>query len=193
MEKRDEVSVFLRPRRFGKSTNLSMLRSFFSFGAESQDFSEFLIGQETEVMEEHCGKYPVVMMNMKDICGDTWKEILDALWAMLKDVMICQASYLDKEDIQYNGIKYFDAESNPNESNAKHFLLQLPSCLQQKYQKRVIGLIDGCDAPLNHAFRMGFYDSASEFFGSFYSNGLKSNDALKRACLMGIAEWEELH
>ena len=58
MEKRDKVNVILRPRRFGKSTNLSMLKSFFSFGAQSKDFSRFLIGKETDFIQKHCGKYP---------------------------------------------------------------------------------------------------------------------------------------
>jgi Predicted AAA-ATPase/PD-(D/E)XK nuclease superfamily len=188
MEKKDKVSIFLRPRRFGKSLNLSMLRSFLSIGAKSKDFSEFRIGKETEFMKKHCGKYPVVMMNMKGIDGDTWKEMLRDLLAMLKDIMISQASHLNEEDKQYIGIKYFEAESLPSESNAKRFLLRLTSCLKQKFNKEVIVLVDEYDAPLNHAFRMGYYEKASTFFGSFYSNGLKTNDALERACLMGIVE-----
>jgi Predicted AAA-ATPase len=99
----DKVSVILRPRRFGKSTNLSMLRSFFSFGAESHDFSKFLIGQEPEFMDEHCGKYPVVMMNMKGIGGNSWEQMLDDLWVMLRRVMRSQAAYLDDEDANIIG------------------------------------------------------------------------------------------
>ena len=67
MEKSGKVSVFLRPRQFGKSTNLYMLRSFFSFGANSKDFSGYFIGKETDFVEKHRGKYPVVSLNMKGI------------------------------------------------------------------------------------------------------------------------------
>jgi Predicted AAA-ATPase len=76
METQVEVSVFLRPRRFGKSTNLSMLKSFYSFGAELKDFSGYFIGEETEFIEKHRGKYPVVSLNMKGIGGDDWGEML---------------------------------------------------------------------------------------------------------------------
>jgi Predicted AAA-ATPase len=64
----------------------------------------------------------------------------------------------------------------------------LTFCLHEKYQKKVIVLIDENDTPLNHAFFKGFYEEASEFFGIFYSNGLKSNSAVYKACLMGIVE-----
>ena len=83
MDKQDEANVFLRPRRFGKSTNLSMLKSFFSFGAESKDFSRFFIGKETEFIKKHCGKYPVVYLNMKEIGGDSWEMMLNDIWACL--------------------------------------------------------------------------------------------------------------
>ena len=72
MEDTAKVSVVLRPRRFGKSTNLSMLKSFFSLNAQPRDFERFLIGKETEFIEEHCGQYPVVYMDMKCIRGDNW-------------------------------------------------------------------------------------------------------------------------
>jgi Predicted AAA-ATPase/PD-(D/E)XK nuclease superfamily len=188
MEKRDEVSVFLRPRRFGKSTNLSMLRSFFSLGAESQDFSEFLIGQETEFMEEHCGKYPVVMMNMKGIDGDNWDQMISRIWSCLQTTLRDHEENLNEVYVKFIGVDCYDASAQPIETIAADFLKRLTSCLYKKFKKRVIVLIDEYDAPLNHAFQMGFYDSALTFFGSFYSNGLKSNVALERACLMGIVE-----
>jgi Predicted AAA-ATPase/PD-(D/E)XK nuclease superfamily len=188
MKRHEEVNVFLRPRRFGKSTNLSMLKSFFSIGAEAKDFSKYLIGKETKFIAKHCGKYPVVLLNMKDIRGNNWKEMLSELWLMLKHVIWDQASYLNSQDVDFIGINYRDAEAKPNKANAKIFLLQLTSCLYKKYNKRVVVLIDEYDAPLNHSFRKGFYEEASEFFGSFYSSGLKSNPALHKACLMGIVE-----
>ena len=188
MENSAKVSVFLRPRRFGKSTNLSMLKSFFSSGADSNDFSRFLIGKEAEFLEMHCGKYPVVLLNMKNIRGDNWEQMLEKLWSMLRHVMYSQASNLDVEDIDFIGINYRDTKERPNETIADAFLLHLTTCLKKKSQKTVIVLIDEYDAPLNHAFRMEFFEKASRFFGSFYSNGLKDNPALEKACLMGIVE-----
>jgi Predicted AAA-ATPase len=188
MEKDDEVSVFLCPRRFGKSTNLSMLKSFLTFGAEWRDFSEFQIGQETEFMKKHCGKYPVVMMNMKGISGESWEQMISRIWSRLRATLKVHAEILNELNVKFIGVDCYDASAQPSETIAIDFLKHLTSCLYEKFDKRVIVLIDEYDAPLNHAFRKGFYDSASEFFGSFYSNGLKSNEALERACLMGIVE-----
>ena len=190
MEKGDEVSVILRPRRFGKSTNLSMLKSFFSFGAQSQHFSRFLIGKEIEFIKKHCGKYPVVFLNMKGIGGENWGEMLMKIWSNLRNAIDDQRRHLDEDDIAFIGVDYRDAKAQPNETNAGGFLDRLTRRLQKKYNQEVIVLIDEYDAPLNHAFRKDFYERAStgSFFGKFYSNGLKSNVALKRACLMGIVE-----
>ena len=189
MEKGDEVSVILRPRRFGKSTNLSMLKSFFSFGAQSQHFSRFLIGKEIEFIKKHCGKYPVVFLNMSGIAGgENWEGMLNMIWLRLRDAIYDQKRHLDEDDMAFIGVNYRDATAQPNETIAGGFLKRLTRRLQKKYIQRVIVLIDEYDAPLNHAFRKGFYEKASSFFGEFYSNGLKSNFALKRACLIGIVE-----
>jgi Predicted AAA-ATPase len=188
MEARVEVSVFLRPRRFGKSTNLSMLKSFFSFGAELKDFSGYFIGKETEFIEKHRGKYPVVSLNMKGIGGDDWGEMLREIWSCLRDTLEDQEENLNKQDVKFIGIDCHDATAQPNETIAAGFLNHLMKHLEKKYKQNVIVLIDDYDAPLNHAFRMGYYAKASSFFEEFYSNGLKVNSALKRACLMGIVE-----
>ena len=185
MEKGDEVSVILRPRRFGKSTNLSMLKSFFSFGAQSQHFSRFLIGKEIEFIKKHCGKYPVVFLSMKGIGGENWEEMLKDIWELLLKTIECHEDELASKDFEYLRIY---PESQVNEAVATAFLDRLTRRLQKKYNQEVIVLIDEYDAPLNHAFRKDFYERASSFFGKFYSNGLKSNFALKRACLMGIVE-----
>jgi hypothetical protein len=87
-------------------------------------------------MEEHCGKYPVVMMDMKGIDGDTWEKILDDFWVMLKDVMIRQASYLDDEDVDIIGINFRDTKAKPDEAIAKRFLLRLTSRLHQNKKKK---------------------------------------------------------
>ena len=96
MENPAGVSVCLRPRRFGKSTNLSMLKSFFSFGAESKDFSRFFIGKETEFIKKHCGKYPVVYLNMKGIGGDNWEKMLSKIWLCLREAISSQRRSLDE-------------------------------------------------------------------------------------------------
>jgi Predicted AAA-ATPase len=124
------LCVFLRPGRFGKRTNLSMLHSFFSFGAELKDFNRFLIGKEIEFMKEHCGKYPVAMMNMKDIDGDNWEQMLSRIWSSLRATIIDQEENLNKLDVKFIGVDCYDASGQPSESIAAAFLKHLTSHLQ---------------------------------------------------------------
>ena len=171
MEDAADVSVILRPRRFGKSTNLSMLKSFFSFNTKSEDFERFLIGQEKEFIKEHCGKYPVVLLNMKGIGGESWEEMLSKIWSCMKEIVEYHRDHLTEEDIKFIEIDCYDTKVQPNETVAAAFVRRLTRRLYKKYNKQVIVLIDEYDAPLNHAFRSGSYDEAANFFGEFYSNG----------------------
>jgi hypothetical protein len=184
MEQGDKVSVFLRPRRFGKSTNLSMLKSFFSLESKSKDFDRFLIGKEKDFVQTHCGAYPVVFLSIKGVRGDTWEDMLRDIWVCLRDVILYDWDVLPSSDIIAMGMD----SNTPDESIAAGFLKRLTRCLFKNFQKQVIVLIDEYDAPLNHAYRKQFHDRAFEFFGKFFSNALKSNPALNMACLMGIVE-----
>lgn len=175
-----EVSAILRPRRFGKSLNLSMLKSFFSIGAVSSDFDRFFIANEKEFVINHCGQYPVIFLDLKDCKGETWEKMY---------VKVCRR-------IQSMIKRHYSLAQSPanlkwdqfTEGDFDESLLTLTESLYEKFGKRVIVLVDEYDAPLNHAFRKGYYDQASSFFGSFYSQALKGNSALKKACLMGIVE-----
>jgi Predicted AAA-ATPase len=89
----NDVTLILHPRRFGKCINLSMLKTFFSFGAESKEFSKFWIGQETDFMEKHCDTYPVVLLDMKGIKGNNWQAMLKKFWIMLEDIIFNQVPY----------------------------------------------------------------------------------------------------
>eukprot|EP00158_Paraphelidium_tribonemae_P003185 Partr_v1_DN25943_c0_g2_i10_m68541 len=89
-----KVVAILRPRRFGKSTNLSMLKSFLSMNAQSKSFDRYLIGKETHVVEKHCGKYPVVMLDLKDCKGDSWAQMFESAWLCL-----CKMVLLHEEEL----------------------------------------------------------------------------------------------
>lgn len=80
MDNGADVAAILRPRRFGKSTNLSMLKSFFSLGAVPSKFSPYLISKESAFVEEHCGKYPVVFLDLKDCRGASWAAMKTRVW-----------------------------------------------------------------------------------------------------------------
>jgi hypothetical protein len=101
-----------------------------------KDFRGFFIGKETEFMEKHCGKYPVVLLNMKAFGGRNWEQMLDDLWAMLKSFMFNQAPNLDDEGIDFIGVKYRDSEAKPNESTTKRFLAKPHHFLTSKISEK---------------------------------------------------------
>ena len=187
IENASEVNCILRPRRFGKSTNLSMLKSFFSLGAQPDSFSHYLIGKETDIVKQHCGKYPVVYLNLKDCKGDSWQDMYEQLWISLCEMVNRHQSDLTDDEIK----NYKFGNDAPKRSALVSNILNWLMCeLHKKYKKKVIVLIDEYDAPLNNAFNNGFYVEASKFFGLFYSRALKQdgNSTLEKACLMGIVE-----
>ena len=185
-----KVSAILRPRRFGKSLNLSMLKSFLSIGAVSTNFNRFLISNETEFVVKHCGQYPVVFLDLKDCKGNTWQEMYGAIWRRIRTMVLRHFDEisLEIEELKSYGVDFKNPTAYGDEGIVSDSLAWLMSCLNKKHRKRVIVLVDEYDAPLNHAFRQGYYEQASSFFGSFYSQALKGNSALKKACLMGIVE-----
>ncbi|KAI3630121.1 hypothetical protein MIR68_011556 [Amoeboaphelidium protococcarum] len=184
-----KVVAILRPRRFGKSTNLSMLKSFLSLNAQSSHFDRYLIGKESEIVQQHCGKYPVVMLDLKDCKGDSWEQMYSSVWLCIRQMVLrhrhelAEAIALLSRDMDFTRMTTHASEVVVGSS-----LKWLTRELNEKYGRRVVVLVDEYDAPLNHAFRQGYYNKASEFFGLLYSSALKSNDALEKACLVGIVE-----
>lgn len=186
-----EVSVILRPRRFGKSLNLSMLRSFLSVGADPRKFERFLIGKDNDFVSEHCGKYPVIFLDMKDCKGQDWNDMFQSLWLQIR---LAATSYLTESKKSHGyrqddpSIGFLENIDPPAPFIVRNILKWLTASMFNTYGEQVILLIDEYDAPLNHAYLKGFYEEASNFFGVFYSLALKGNDALYKACLMGIVE-----
>ena len=175
-----KVSCILRPRGFGKSLNLSMLCAFYSIGAEPSMFEGLAISKEKEFVEQHCGKYPVVFLDLKDCKGDSWEEmekhIADAIHRMIDRHTKLAKKYKKATERAFGPIDINDS------------LRWLTNELYKIHKKRVIVLIDEYDMPINNAALNGFYDKAEKFFSSFYSKGLKGNSSLFAACLVGILE-----
>ena len=185
-----KVCVILRPRRFGKSTNLSMLKTFLSLGALSETFNKFHISQYTKFVEAHCGKYPVVLLDLKDCKGDDWAKSLDKIWHAIREMILIHRDKLKTEllEVKQMGLDYENFILIPKEAAIISSFEWLIDTLYRKFKQKVIVLIDEYDAAINNAFRKGFYPAASSFFSNFYSAGLKSNVAVEKACLVGIAE-----
>lgn len=172
--------LILRPRRFGKSTNLRMLQLFLSnMDARRDLFTNYHIYQDQEFFQKHFKQYPVVHLSFKDLNqASSWEEMKMGLWEGLK-------MEAEQHDLPNFG---FDLNQLHPPENMEYFLLKLSRKLRQKYGKEVYVLIDEYDAPLNNAFFRGFYPQASKFFGTFLSLAIKDNPCVLHTCLMGIVE-----
>lgn len=183
----NEISCILRPRRFGKSTNLNMLKAFLSIGAKAPDFERFAIGKNKAFMEKHCGQYPVVYLDLKDCKANSWEGMLEQVRDSIIDMIESHEELLPGflDILNRRNIDLYGLHSPPRMDRVLQILTQ---ALFKHHKKRVIVLIDEYDAPLNHAALHDFYDPVSEFLGGFFSSALKGNSALEKACLVGIVE-----
>ena len=184
---RAPVTLFTRPRRFGKTLNMSMLKYFFDVKdkEENKKLFENLKIYDSEYMSEQ-GKYPVIFVSLKDLKEDTWEECLESI----KDIMykiFNEYSFL-REKLNIVEKRQFDKiwEITGNERNFKTSLLDLSNYLNKYYGEKVIILIDEYDVPIINAFDKGYYNEAINFFQTFYSSALKTNNSLKYGVLTGI-------
>jgi len=184
---RTPVTLFTRPRRFGKTLNMSMLKYFFDVKdkEENKKLFENLKIYNSEYMSEQ-GKYPVIFISLKDLKEDTWEECLESI----KDIMykIFNEYNFLREKLNIVEKRQFDKiwEITGNERNFKTSLLDLSNYLNKYYGEKVIILIDEYDAPIINAFDKGYYNEAINFFQTFYSSALKTNNSLKYGILTGI-------
>ena len=184
---RAPVTLFTRPRRFGKTLNMSMIKSFFDIKnkEENKKLFENLKISNSEYMSEQ-GKYPVIFISLKDLKEDTWEECIESI----KDIMhkiFNEYSFL-REKLNVVEKRQFDKiwEITGNERNFKTSLLDLSNYLNKYYGEKAIILIDEYDAPIINAFDKGYYNEAINFFQTFYSSALKTNNSLKYGILTGI-------
>ena len=184
---RAPVPLFTRPRRFGKTLNMSMIKYFFDVKnkEENKKLFENLKIYNSEYMSEQ-GKYPVIFISLKDLKEDTWEECIESI----KDIMhkiFNEYSFL-REKLNVVEKRQFDKiwEITGNEGNFKTSLLDLSNYLNKYYGEKAIILIDEYDAPIINAFDKGYYNEAVNFFQTFYSSALKTNNSLKYGILTGI-------
>ena len=182
-----KVTLFTRPRRFGKTLNMSMLKYFFNIENKEENrklFENLKISDSTYMSEQ--GKYPVIFISLKDLKENNWEECLESI----KDIMYKVFNDYEflREKLNLVEKRQFDKiwEMTGNEKNFKTSLLDLSKYLNKYYSKKVIILIDEYDAPIINAFNNGYYNEATNFFQVFYSSALKTNDSLKYGILTGI-------
>ena len=182
-----EVKLFTRPRRFGKTLNMSTLKYFFDIQNKDENRKLFngLDIEKSEYISEQ-GKYPVIFISMKGIKATTWEETKKDIALLVLD-LFSNFRYLldDLNDFDLLRFKKY-LLSDIDISELKNSLTFLTKILYQKYEKEVILLIDEYDNPLITAHRYDFYDEALSFFKVFYGEALKTNPYLKMGIMTGI-------
>ena len=179
------VNLFTRPRRFGKTLNMSMLKHFFEIGADRTLFDGLAISRETELCEAYMGKYPVVFVSLKGVDGLTFEDA----YLMLKTVIRTEASrhycLKDSEKVSAENKQIFEEIlSGKHKEMADSFRL-LSQMLFQHYGQKVILLIDEYDVPLDKAFQHGYYKEMVALIRGLFGQALKTNDYLQFAVLTG--------
>ena len=182
-----KVKLFARPRRFGKTLNMSMLKYFFDIkeGQENRKLFKDLYIEKTESFREQ-GQYPVIFLSLKDLKATTWEEMGEKIVVTLSD-FFSEHQYI-LEELNENDTDKFKKvlREEANLSNLGTILKFLTKILYEKYNKKVVVLIDEYDSPLVSAYINGYYERAKNFFKTFYSTVLKDNSYLQMGVLTGI-------
>ena len=182
-----KVKLFARPRRFGKTLNMSMLKYFFDIkeAEENRKLFKNLYIEKTESFKEQ-GQYPVIFLSLKDLKARTWEEMQEKIVVTLSD-FFSEYEYLLKELNENDTDKFKKVlREEANLSNLGTILKFLTKILYEKYNKKVAVLIDEYDSPLVSAYINGYYGKAKDFFKTFYSTVLKDNNYLQMGVLTGI-------
>ncbi len=179
-----KVNLFTRPRRFGKSINMSMLKYFFEIGTDKSLFEGLVISKETELCEKYMGQHPVISITLKQVTGSTFAAAVQNLWEQIMAfadnfnflIESDRLSARDKRNLQ----KLCDGSGNLDAS-----LKQMSEILFKHYGKKVIILIDEYDAPLQKAYENNYYDDMVELIRQIFGYALKTNDSLFFSVLTG--------
>ena len=190
-----EVNLFTRPRRFGKSLNMSMLKSFFEIGSDKTLFEGLKITQEKALCKEYMGKFPVISISLKSVDGLSFEAASAALRTVIGNEagrfrFLLESDMLDEEDKNaYRRLIRVEMESEASyamsDSTLTDSLKTLSRLLVRHYGRKVILLIDEYDVPLDKAFQAGYYEEMVSLIRNLFSNALKTNDNLQFSVLTG--------
>ncbi len=199
LENPGKVNLFTRPRRFGKTLNMSMLKYFFEAGSDVMPFNNITlfdgleISKEKELCEEYMGKFPVISITLKGATGESFEDAKVMLRRIIgKEAMrfrfLLESDRIDDaERSQYEALVSMDNTGafTMSDELLKDSLQTLSQLLQRHYGQSVIMLIDEYDVPLDKAYQLGYYDSMVELVRILFGNAFKTNDSLNFAVLTG--------
>lgn len=190
-----KVNLFTRPRRFGKSLNMSMLKCFFEIGRDPAPFEGLKIAREKELCEKYMGKLPVISISLKSVDGLKYDSALASLKTVIGNEagrfrFLRDSAKLDENDKNsYNQLVNVEVKGSSKYTMSDDTLVDslktLSLLLEKHYGQKAILLIDEYDVPLDKAFQAGYYDEMVSFIRNLLGNALKTNDSLYFAVLTG--------
>lgn len=192
LENWSKVNLFTRPRRFGKTLNMSMLKSFFEIGTDTALFDGLYISQNEELCKEYMGKYPVIFLSLKGVDGLTFEEARSALCELIAGEVrrfkfLLNSSRLDNDEknIYRDLISLQGEQETTLATKLKFSLKKISELLYKHYGQKTIVLIDEYDVPLDKAFQHGYYREMVALIRGLFGEALKTNDFLQFAVLTG--------
>ena len=187
-----EVNLFTRPRRFGKTLNMSMLKSFFEIGTDKSLFDGLKIAENKELCAEYQGQFPVIFISLKSVDGLTFEAAAAALRRLIgreasRFGFLLQSNRLDTDDKKlYRALTAVEGGTfSMADDVLADSLKTLSQLLAKYYGRKVVILIDEYDVPLDKAFQGGYYDEMVSLIRNLFGNALKTNDSLQFAVLTG--------
>ena len=180
-----KVTLFTRPRRFGKTLGMSMLRSFFEIGTDKSLFDGLYISQNKALCDEHMGKYPVIFLTLKGVEGLTFADAKMMLKSILSTEMDRHYYLKTSEALTDEDKAYFVKMLTGTDENINDSLRKLSQLLYKHYGKKVVILIDEYDVPLDKAYQNGYYHEMVSLIRGLFGQVLKTNDYLQFAILTG--------
>lgn len=187
LENWGKVTLFTRPRRFGKSLNISMLKHFFSMEGDKSMFEGLAISKETVLCEEYMGKFPVISISLKGIHADSYETARELATRIINEEASQKQYLLESDRLTENDKERFTELLKRDMSEAALYssLRELSQLLQKHHDSKVILLIDEYDVPLAKAFEQGYYDRMVLMIRNLFHQALKTNDSLEFAVLTG--------
>lgn len=181
------VNLFTRPRRFGKSLNMDMLKTFFEIGADASYFEGLEIMQDKALCEKHMGKYPVISISLKDIDGMTYESAVKKMGGIIRREARRLQFLLDSGSLSAFDKDYMKSFLGPDldEQTQEESLAAFSELLYKHFDQKVIILIDEYDVPLDKAYQNGYYREMVSHIRAFFGSALKTNECLQAAVITG--------
>lgn len=190
IDERPQVSLFTRPRRFGKTLNMDMLRAFFECSKEDTSvyFKDKKIWKCGKEYQDYQGKYPVIYVTFKDVKCDNWENAYDLIYKIIRNEIERHSELLNSDKISAYEKKYLTSMLNgeANENDVAFAFLNLSRMLHTHYGVAPIIIVDEYDTPIQQGHVRGYYDQVIDFMRALFSGGLKDNPHLSYGFLTGI-------